>query len=155
HSVRIAFTNDYYRPGRADRNLYLGTLTIQPASCAPPAPDAGAAPPPPPPPPPATDYSGLFLGASMHGLLLGAITPSGTTNAWQNLQGPDAKYGDKLPRAPAALFGGTAGYTDSIQIIGAAGATVNAIQTDNTVPAGVSDQVLAMTMIQPYDNAAM
>jgi hypothetical protein len=102
-----------------------------------------------------TDYTGLFLGASMQGLSLGAITPAGTNNAWQNLQGTDAKYGDRLPRAPAALFGGTAGYTDGIQLIGATGATVNAIQTDSTVPAGVSSQVLAMTMVQPYDNASM
>jgi hypothetical protein len=98
-----------------------------------------------------------FLGASMQGLSLGPITPSGTDNAWQDFVGTDAVYHNTLPRAPAGLFGGTAGYTDGIQIIGATGATVNAIVTDNTVPAalGVSNHALQITMVEPYDNNSM
>jgi hypothetical protein len=97
----------------------------------------------------------LFLGASMQGLSLAAVMPDGTDNAWQDLVGTDAVYGDVLPRAPAAVFGGTAGFTDSFQIIGDAGSTVNAIVTDDTVPSGVSNQVLQMTMRLPYDNESM
>lgn len=95
----------------------------------------------------------LFLGASMQGLSLGSIIPSGNNNAWQRLIGTDSVYGDTLPLAPASLFGGVSTYTDGIQLIGASGAMTNAIATDGTVPAGVSNKVLVMTFVNPYTSA--
>lgn len=95
----------------------------------------------------------LFLGNSLQGITLAAPT-GGSPSWWQEFTGTDTKYGNVLPRAPSSPWGGTAGFTDQIQIIGG-GASYNtdisnAIVTDNTVPAGVSNQVLQQTLITAY-----
>lgn len=100
----------------------------------------------------------LFLGNSMQGITL----QSGGTG-WTRFVGTDQKYGTTLPRAPASPWGGTAGYTDSIQQIfnsgtsgpctagsGAGCDITEAIGTDSTVPSGVSTSVLITKLVNAY-----
>lgn len=94
----------------------------------------------------------LFMGNSMQGMSL-ALTGSGSGSTFQNFTGTDTKYDNVLPIYPLSPWGGTANFTDGIQII-YSGASynsdiTNAIITDNTVPAGVSSSVCSQTLISP------
>jgi hypothetical protein len=94
-----------------------------------------------------------FLGNSMQGTTLTAYNAYGN-GQWLKFVGADTKYGNVLPRYPASPWGGSAGgMPDSIQQIWTSvgqGATTEAVATDNTVPAGVSNRVLVSTMVSAY-----
>jgi hypothetical protein len=93
-----------------------------------------------------------YLGNSMQGMTLTPFNNYGQ-GQWVKFVGTDPKYGNTLPLYPTALWGGTAGYTDALQQIWTTvgqGATTEAITTDTTVPAGVSNQVLVSKMVSAY-----
>jgi hypothetical protein len=102
--------------------------------------------------------AGLFLGLSFQGLTLDDYSSTYTVgtatsgSGWSTFTGTDGVYELGNPRAPASIWGGTATYTDGIQLIQDAKTNyTRAIVTDTTVPTGVSDRVLQISMNVAYD----
>jgi len=104
-------------------------------------------------PPPSTCGTGPapFLGNSMQGVSIVTVSAGGGNN-WLQFQGTDTKYGNVLPRAPASLWGGTGANDQIQQIYNSPGDITEAIATDNTVPAGVSNRVRVTTAVNPYSS---